>query len=292
MQLFLPSFAVTNLTMQSIVPALLMLTLVSCWFLSRTLSWVLAGITVVAGVWLQVFTVFALPPLVVMFSSAWYFSRQRQKGPQEWFAGVIFVVLAFLLATHHVPGFHNILVWDQPVKPNSPPLTFFLNVDKPLPALAVLMFFLVPGQGLLQSSRQWWQAAKLAWLPIVLAQLVIIGLAWLFGLIRLQPKLPEITGLFLLSNLLLTALVEGVMLRGFLQRQLMRQFGWSAFAVVIPAVIYGLIFYASGFTFMGFIVIANLFYGWIYLRSDSLEMSVLGQWLLNTVLFLFFTYPV
>ena len=292
MQLFLPSFTVTNLTMQSGVPALLMLTLVSCWFLSRTLSWVLAGITVVVGMWLQVFTAFALPPLVLMIVSAWYFSRQGQKGVQEWCAGVIFVVLAFLLATHRVPGFHNILVWDQPVKPGSTPLNFFLNVDKPLPALAILMFFLVPEQGLLQSARQWWQAAKLSWLPIVLGQVVIIGFAWLLGLIRLQPELPEITGLFLLSNLLLTALVEGVMLRGFLQRQLMQQFGWTAFAVVIPAIIYGLIFYASGFTFMGFTVIASLFYGWIYLHSDSLEMSVLGQWFLNTVLFLFFTYPV
>ena len=295
MQPPLSGFALDSLTTASIVPAFLMLTLLSCWFLPRSISWLLAGVTVVAGLWLHVLTVIALLPLALMFVSVWHFSSQWHQGRQAWLSGAAFVVLAFLLATHRFPGFHNILIWDQPVKPDSIPFNFFLNVDKPWPALAILLFFTVPDQGLLQSPRQWRQAARLALLPIALLLVVITGLAWLFGFIRLQPGLTEITGLFLLSNLLLTSVVEGVMLRGFLQRLLMQKFGQHGLglgaALAIPAMIFGLTFYSSGFAYMGVVFIANLFYGWIYLRSNSLEMSVLGQWLLNTVLFLFFTYP-
>ncbi len=289
-----------HLPAQSVVHVLLILTLVSCWCLPRYTTWLLAAISFAVGYGLDVITFEALPLIIIMMVSAWRLSMVQAVWFRWLFTGFLFLAAAVLLEKHFAPGFHNVLVWnDEPVKVGSTPFTLYLNADKPWPALAVLLFFMNSKQpiafSLLQTGRQWHQASSLALLPISLMLVVVIGLALSTGFIRWQPAWPEIAWLFLLNNLLITSLAEGALLRGFLQSMLIRHlggYGWgTAVAIVLPALIHSIAHYPASLPYMGLVFVASAFYGWIYQRSKSLEMAVLGQWLLNSCHFLFFSYP-
>ena len=289
-----------QLPAQSVVPVLLMLTLASCWCLPRYTTWLLAAVSFAVGYGLDVISFEALPLILIMMVSAWRLSMVQTVWFRWLFTGFLFIATAVLLEKHFAPGFHNVLVWDnQPVKTDSVPFTLYLNADKPWPALAVLLFFMGPKQpiafSLLQTGRQWHQAASLALLPVIAMLIVVFGLALGTGFVRWQPAWPEISWLFLLNNLLITSLAEAALLRGFLQSMLIRHLGsysWGAFiAIPLPALIHSLAHYPASFSYIALVFIASAFYGWIYQRSRSLEMAVFGQWLLNSCHFLLFSYP-
>lgn len=70
---------------------------------------------------------------------------------------------------------------------------------------------------------------------------------------------------------------------------------WPSFIpILITAILFGLVLLGhvkGGITYIGFVMIAGLFYGYVYYRPQRLEAAILTHFGVNTCYFLLFTYP-
>jgi hypothetical protein len=64
-----------------------------------------------------------------------------------------------------------------------------------------------------------------------------------------------------------------------------------ALALVIAAVLFGLVHYKGGSTYVAAGVIAGLGYGWAYLRTQRIEAAMAVHFGVNATHFLLFVYP-
>ena len=276
-----------------LVPLFLMLTLVSCWFVPRTITIGLAIAVVGAGLVTGVLEPVAIPALLLLAGSGWWLAQRQGNKLFRVLAGIVFILTSIALASHWLPGFHNVQVLNnQVIKGKSAPFTLFYNVDKPWVALVILLSC-IP---LLKRAQDWKSALQRTWLPVVIMLPVVFGAGLLSGFVRWQPELPQMALLFLLNNLLFTVLAEEAFFRGFIQKSLTEHWQhhrWGNMAALaLAAMLFGLAHFAGGPIYMVLAALAGAFYGWSYQRSGSVEMAVLSHWLLNTGHFLFFTYPV
>ena len=276
-----------------LVPLLLMLTLVSCWFVPLAVTIVLAVVVMGAGLASGVLEPVAIPAILLLAGSGWWLARQQGSKLFRVLAGIVFILVSFALASHWLPGFHNVQVLNnQVIKGNSAPFTLFYNVDKPWVALVILLSCLP----LLKSTHDWKSALQRAWLPVAIMIPVVFSAGLFSGFVRWQPELPQLAFLFLLNNLIFTSLAEEAFFRGFIQKSLTehwQHYRWgNMMALASAAVLFGLAHFAGGPVYMLLAAVAGAFYGWSYQRSGAIEMAVFSHWLLNTCHFLFFTYPV
>ncbi len=270
-----------------------MITLMSCWLVTQTATIALAVVVIGIGLISDVIDLGALPFIALLACSGWWVAQKQGHVLTRWLAGMLFIALSIALASHWLPGFHNIRVLNyQAIKSDSVPFSMFINIDKPWIGLVILLSCLP----LLKTCQDWQQAFQRVWLPVGLMLLMVFSAALFIGFVRWQPELPQITLLFLLNNLLFTSLSEEVFFRGFIQKSLMEKwqnYHWGAgVAIIVSALIFGLAHFAGGPSYMALSALAGAFYGWSYQRTGAIEMAIFSHWLLNTCHFLFFTYPV
>ena len=274
-----------------LVPLALMATLVSCWLVPRVITLALAMLVIGFGLIFDGIDLIALPFLLILGFSGWWWA-QKERGLWRWFAGLIFTLTSIALFHHWLPGFNNVPVIDHLVlKADSAPFTLYYNLDKPWVGL-VLLLTSVP---LLSSGTQWQKVFRRALWPTGLMLPVVFALGLIAGFVRWQPAWPNMALLFLLNNLLFTALTEEVFFRGFIQKSLEKRwqrYSWGKFgALGLAAILFGLDHYSGGPVYMALAAIAGCFYGWSYQRTGSIEMAILTHWLLNLCHFFFFSYP-
>jgi membrane protease YdiL (CAAX protease family) len=195
------------------------------------------------------------------------------------------------LFVHVVPGFHNpVLVSDTVLGADAQPYTKYLNYDKGLAALLLLALYAPDRTASDRGSRP----SAFLWRFAVLV-IVMLTLTMLVGYARWDPKLPAWWPAWLWSMLFLTALPEEALFRGCLQTWIERGLGSSDRAtvasVLIAGTVFGIAHAGGGATYVLLSTVAGMGYGWIYASTRSLAMSTLAHAGLNTVHFLFFTYP-
>jgi CAAX protease family protein len=207
-------------------------------------------------------------------------------------AGVFAFILAIIFFVHAVPGMINIKVIDHAVLSyHGAPFTMYLNLDKPLVGLFILFF----GQRLIQTGEQW---KKTLWMSIPIAIvgfIVILGLAFILGYVNFDPKFNSVFFLWAISNLLLTAVTEEALCRGFVLHYLDTyairfKYGQSV-SLLIVSIFFGALHYAGGWKYILLATVAGIVYGYIYQKTKRIEASILTHFLLNTLHFLLFTYP-
>jgi membrane protease YdiL (CAAX protease family) len=124
--------------------------------------------------------------------------------------------------------------------------------------------------------------------------LVVIGSGWFVGYARPDPKWTALFFPWLLLNSL-ACVTEEAFFRGFIQARLAaalapRPYGDIA-AVLVTAALFGIAHIAGGYTYVALAALAGVGYGWVYRSTGSIEAAIATHLLLNTVHFLFFTYP-
>lgn len=168
------------------------------------------------------------------------------------------------------------------LSPDSLPYSLYLNFDKPLLGLAVLLWVAT------DRSRDWRRILGWGLGVGALSAGLLLGFAWGAGFVRWEPKFPDWGWIWLASNLLFTCVSEEAFFRGYLQ-EAGAKFPWTWPAV---SVLFGLAHFPAGPWMVAFASLAGLAYGWAYCRSGGrIEAAVMAHFTFNTTHFLLFSYP-
>jgi len=249
----------------------------------------LLGIGYASALAVGLIDVRALASLAVLGAAAWLVASTRLRG-QRIVGHLLFIVVALGLALHWWPGFHNPSVYDAVrFSPGALPFTMYLNLDKPLIGIWLLLVW-TGGQRREPLSRT--LAAALGYGGA--ATLACLGLALAIGVVGWASKWPALGWLWALNNLLLVCVAEEALFRGYLQAALER--AWSgrrfsgAAALSVTALLFGLAHLHGGAAWVGLATLAGVGYGLAY-RAGGLPAAVLAHFGLNLVHFGLCSYP-
>ena len=204
---------------------------------------------------------------------------------------IMFATCASLFL-HVVPGVDNPrVVTDVVLGPGSVPYTKYLNFDKGIAGLFLLGIYASDQPA---ADEGWRHAGGFLWrFAIVVA--VVIALSLALGYVRWDPKLPLWWAVWTWSMVFLTALPEEALFRGVVQSLIMRRLGGTGraatAAIVMAGMLFGVAHLAGGPLYAAIASAAGIGYGWIYASTRSIGAAVAAHAGLNTIHFLFFSYP-
>ena len=226
--------------------------------------------------------------LGILYYYLFHLSRSYRENP---ILSLIFFLAGAAAYLHFLPGFQNwLLINNVEPSPLSLPYRAYFNYDKY--CIGVMLLATLP---LSKSFQDVLAAVKHTFLPIVLCVGVLMAGAYALGYITYDPKLPPIWPLWVVHNLFFVVVAEEVFFRGFIQRKLTTfcsKQQWSPMlALVLTSVLFGLYHYTGGALYVFLSSIAGLFYGYVYLKTERIEVSMALHFLVNFLHFLFFTYP-
>lgn len=197
------------------------------------------------------------------------------------------------LFLHGLPGFANPKLFsDLKLSPDAVPYSKYLNFDSALIGLGILGF----GHRRLNGIAEWGAMLRRA-APVMLTTLLLVMLLslWL-SYVRWQPKWTELFIFWAWGNLFFTCIAEEAFFRGFIQKHLLLVLSDSRSGTVIAlfgaSILFGLAHWTGGIHYVLLATMAGMGYGLAYHRTQHIEASILTHFLLNSLHFLLFTYPV
>jgi hypothetical protein len=168
---------------------------------------------------------------------------------------------------------------------------FAVGLEMPLIGLLPLAF-LVP---LARSVKDW--TAVINGLLIGCVGISILAvLATLTNVTQWNFKLPTFATERLLSNLFLTCIPEEGFYRGFIQATLCKYFKnvkfGKFFSLIVTSILFTAVhlYWSPDLATLGFVFLASMLYGGVYLISRRIESAILCHFLLNFIHMTFFSY--
>lgn len=230
----------------------------------------------------------ALIPVVILAACAWTLKRtERRVRDAAWLAAM---VMALSLGLHLWPGFTALTAW-PPLRLSADSTVFagHWSVDKWLAGLLLLPLFLRAG-----SPASWGARESVAAGAGALTIAMVLGLACLAGVVRWDPKWTSLFWLWAFGNLW-TCIAEEAFFRGLLQGGLAQRLagvrGGQVIAWIVASASFGLAHAGGGAEYVLLATVAGLGYGWIYMRTGRIELSIAAHFALNAAHFLLFSYP-
>jgi uncharacterized protein len=277
---------------------------------------VVFALALVVGVIQQVLTPLAAGMLILVAGLLWCGRRPMEvsAAPAEArFAGIVFfdsvrrtlfligVALALAVALHRVPGFaRGLVIPETRLTPDAAVYFQYLNFDKG--AVGLLLLALACQR--MKLAAQWADRLRVACVIAGVTLAVAIPGALLADYVRYAPKFPNFAWTFLFVNLFFTCVAEEAFFRGVVQEAVHRscersawcsgapQRRWIPIAVVLLlALPFGVAHTPSSVAAFLFIFVASVSYGYAYLKTRTIEASILVHFCVNAVHFLLFTYP-
>lgn len=191
-------------------------------------------------------------------------------------------VIALAFALHLFPGFANPSL-------NVGGFPIHLNFDKPTAGLALMAFLCRP------NLSDWRSTARSMALPLVATVVTVFAVALAMHYVRFDFKIPEVTPVFLLTNLIFVCTTEEAFFRGLIQENLQQLLNRTAItshlAVFIAAALFGLAHAGGGSTWVLLATVAGLGYGYAYRLTGKLEAAICTHFCVNAIHFIFFSYP-
>ena len=202
------------------------------------------------------------------------------------------VMISVGLLIHKLPGFNNLKHIDGiSLTDSSVPYSMWLNFDKPMIGIIIL---LVSGYSLKVKSKDWAKVLKVSLASSFLCLALLIVPVTYTDILAYDPKLPEITVIWVINMLLFVCFAEEVFFRYFIQGQLAKLLNikhGQYVAIVITSICFGLVHLPMGATFASFAFLAGIFYGYSYHKTKSIEASIITHFIVNMTHFILFTYP-
>ena len=198
----------------------------------------------------------------------------------------LIVILPFLMATHMLPGYNNLALFKElQISGDAVNYSMYLNIDK-ISAGILLFWFLFTNE-----QRQVFKRVIIKkTLPVfVLTSLLVFSVASL-SLIKIDVKLISIFPIFFLSTILFTSMTEEAYFRGVVQNKLMTIN--ASMAILVSALLFALAHFGTGrIDYILVAMLAGFGYALVYYRTGSVGASIISHGLLNSVHFIFFTFP-
>lgn len=219
----------------------------------------------------------------------WAMENHRSK----WLSGSMVLALSVALFLHLLPGFTNpTIISGLRLSEDAVPYQKFLNFDSALIGFGILGF----GHRRISGSAEWLSMLRRA-APVLLLTLVTVMLLSLqLGYVHWQPKWTPLFMIWAWGNLFFTCIAEEAFFRGLVQKQLMlglsNTSGGTFIALSIASLLFGLAHIAGGINYAILATVAGIGYGWAYFRSQCIEAAIVAHFILNSLHFLLFTYPV
>lgn len=218
----------------------------------------------------------------------------------EWVADLLVIVACLTFFVHAVPGFNNTKIIDAMVmSTGGVPFSMYLNLDKTAAAIILALSgrFFTSGTEFDAPIKRAGTADTVKIIGLMwggcLITLITVALA--IGYIKFDPKIMPHFGIWAVNNLVFVAFAEEVLFRGMIQGRLLAYSyyrGWHpAFAIMIAAILFGLLHYPGGLSYIALATVAGIFYGTAYYKTGRLSASIAVHFLLNLTHALFFTYP-
>lgn len=215
--------------------------------------------------------------LIVVLAVLWS-TYVRKKNA---FLYLLIIAVSYGFIFHLFPGFTP-----TPITPH-----FQLSFDKSMLGLFPLAL-VVP---LAKHIHDWQKVIKglvFGCIGIVLLALLAVSSA----AIGWEYELPTFPLLRYAHNLILVAIPEEALFRGFIQRQLAKYLKntkrGKAIALIITAILFTFahLYWAPSLDILAFVFLAGLLYGGVYLFSEKIESAILCHFLLNAVHMSCFSY--
>lgn len=234
----------------------------------------------------------AFAPLAAMFAAVWVYSGS--KGLLRTFSFLATLALGIALCSHSFSGFHNAALLQSHISPDAVAYTLWVNYDTAFAGL-ILVTVAIP---LIHSKKQWKGVCAIALLWSILCVVLLQTLAVQFHLIHWDPKLPPMFFAWFLINLFFVTIPEEALFRGVLQKQLEEWLGNSwlrqSLSILLTSALFTamhLAWIANG-PFLGLVFLAGILYGAVYQYTKMIESSILTHFIVNSVHFFLFTYPI
>ncbi len=229
--------------------------------------------------------------IFVMGALFYYGLNGKRKIPRGLCFGLA-VLCALGVSLARLPGIYNWKVVDKlTLSADAIPYSMYLNLDKSLIGLFFICFSIYS----LANGGRWLSTIKQGLIIGILATIALMPLAIYLGYVHYDLKLTSFFYLWAVHNLFFTCFAEEAFFRGMIQRfiqfriQNVRYGRWIA--IVIAAVLFGAAHYPGGLKYVLLASVAGLFYGYVFMKTEKIEASILAHFLVNSVHFTFFSYP-
>lgn len=234
--------------------------------------------------------------IAVLAALAFLFARVKARpmgGIAQVAAGLAFFLFALVMGLALLPGFPRTVVVDSVVlSPGALPYSLGLGFPKVVGGIVVLGLI---HEIRVRSWRELREVLKRTAPAFALTIVAVMICALVLGYVRFDAKWTSLFLIWALANLFFTCLSEEAFFRSFLQHELARigsnrQLA-GVVALVIAAVLFGLVHFGGGWKYALAATIAGLGYGWAYHRTQRVEAAMTVHFGLNATHFLLFTYP-
>ena len=224
-------------------------------------------------------------------SIAWFYKFSRPAIRHLFFVTVIFAV-CFMAYVHAIPGFYSwAFVKNMHFSAGSTAYSMYLSLDKIIPAIA-----LVALGRMVRAGKDHWKDALAESAPTALFLIVCLISAGLYThYVNVDIKVPATLPFWAIYMFFFVCFAEEALFRGFLQKELTKVLGPSGIgpwiALLVSAVMFGLLHYRGGTTYVILSTVAGIGYGYVYKKSERLEAAMLCHFTVNLIHLLFFSYP-
>ena len=285
----------TSISMTVIFPFLMLWIAVLCIvFIQYKLAASATSLSVIFAFLVGLITIQALVPLaLVTVTTICAVLFHRSNKHLFWIFLLLTAITCYGLGTHAFNGFNNPLIVDGAILTSiSTPYTLYWNYDKACAAVVLLFLY----QSLCGHNPLSTTHLKTAIVALLGTLAVTLTLAYLLGLVRWEPKVPEFFLFWTLSNLFITAAAEEGFFRGLVQFQLHQTLYpvikyAGVLSITIAGTLFGVAHFAMGSSYVLAAIAAGIGYGVVFHITRRLEASILTHYLLNTIHILLFTYP-
>jgi uncharacterized protein len=253
---------------------------------------ILCVVSIACGLFFGFIHWIALVPIIGLATACYGVAGTDVHPMAKIFAGVGVIGLSVGFFLHVVPGFSNLkIISDVKLSPDALSYSKYLNFDKGLAGL----FLMAWGHEHITSLSGWQRMLAQTIPGALLVIIVVMVLSLLFGYVRVDVKIIPLFFAWAWSNLFFTCMAEEGFFRGFVQKHLVALLGkyryGSYMGVGAASLLFGLAHYAGGGKYILLATIAGAGYGWAYYRTRRIEAGILMHFMLNSIHFLFFTYP-
>jgi uncharacterized protein len=265
--------------------------IIGVWLIEKKIVWIITGILALSLALMveHVSPVALLPLLLLLIAAIAVRYDQNRVRKSIWRLSVVILPLVVALGFSGAFSTWTLLDGIQLGRSTSS-YTIKLNMSKPLIAL-ILLATVVPTINC-QTDISRMLKKTIPILAIGIPALAAFSSA--VGYTRFDFKLQMIIFVWGIVNLFVTCIAEEVFFRGIILKELLNSFYFrngKYLALALSSIIFGIVHFNGGPLFILVATIAGLLYGAAYIKTKTVEASILCHFGANVFHFIFLTYP-